>query len=72
MCFGGSPRAPAVQQTIPTPPPATAEIIDQDAVNQRNRERQRIRAASGRQSTLLTGGQGAGLPTAQQKTLLGG
>lgn len=72
MCFGGSPRAPSVQQTVPTPPPATAEVIDQDAVNQRDRERRRQRGASGRQSTLLTGGQGAGLPTGQQKTLLGG
>jgi uncharacterized protein YgbK (DUF1537 family) len=71
MCFGGSPRAPQVQQTIPVPPPSTTEVIDQDAVNQRNRERQRQRAATGRQSTLLTGGSGAGTPTGQQKTLLG-
>ena len=71
MCFGGSPRAPSVQQTVPVPPPATAEVIDQGAIDQRNRERQRTRAAAGRQGTLLTGGSGAGLPTGSQKSLLG-
>ncbi len=71
MCFGGSPKAPKVEQSIPLPPPASAELVEQDAVAQRDRERKRQRGMAGRQSTLLTGGEGAGTPTGQQKTLLG-
>lgn len=71
MCFGGSPRAPKVEQTIPVPPPATAEMVDQDAVAQRDRERRRARGAYGRQASMITGGAGAATPTGGQKTLLG-
>lgn len=54
-----------VQQTQP-------EVVDQDAVSQRDRERRRQRAAAGRRSTILTGPSGAATPTGASKTLLGG
>lgn len=60
----------------PKPPPApvmptvlSPEIIDQAALDTRKRERQRMAARGGRQSTILAG---AGMPpTAGAKTLLG-
>lgn len=60
----------------PKPPPApvmptvmSPEVIDQSALDTKARERRRLMARSGRQSTILAG---AGAPpTAGAKTLLG-
>ena len=71
MCFGGSPKPPVIQQSAPIPPPVTTEVIDQDALNVRDRERRRQRGAAGRQSTMLTGPGGVATPTGASKSLLG-
>lgn len=61
-------KPPSVKP-IPNPPTASAEIIDDVAMRERERFRQRSRTRNGRQSTLLAGNYGA--PPQQQKTLLG-
>jgi len=67
----------------PKPPPAPvipqtyqgkgAEIVDQDSLDARDKQRRRITSAAGRQSTLLTNtGIGSGLPpTSGAKVALG-
>lgn len=69
MC-GSKPKAP--------PPPVqpqtySPELVDQDSLDARDKERRRRVMRGGRQSTLLTGsGLGAGLPpTSGAKTALG-
>jgi len=71
MCFGGSPKPPVIQQAAPIPPPTSTEVIDQDAIATRDRNRLRQRQAAGRTSTILTGPSGAATPTGGAKTLLG-
>lgn len=72
MCFASQPKIP---ETPPTPPPApTATTIyeDQSTAQARDAERQRAAQATGRQSTLLTGGSGLSTPApTERKTLLG-
>lgn len=68
MCFS-KPKIPAP----PAPPPVVTQ--DDAAVNVAgNRERRRLASLYGRQSTVLTGPQGAASGTGQTavKTLLGG
>lgn len=55
---------------VPSQPYVGPEVIDEAAVQERDRARQRARARSGRQSTILAGG-GAVAPTAPVKTALG-
>lgn len=66
MCFS--------KPKIPTPPPPPPVVTQDDAaVNQAgNRERRRLAAMYGRQSTVLTGPSGAAPGATQKKTLLGG
>lgn len=47
------------------------EVIDEAAVQERDRARRRARSRSGRQSTIITGDT-AGVPTMPVKTALGG
>jgi len=72
MCLFKMPKAPAPQK-MATAPAATPEIVDDQAVAARDRDRQRQRAMYGRQSTILAGGGAAGgVPaTAAAKTALG-
>ena len=67
--------APKVRPVASAPDVGTTSI-DDSAVDERNRERQRQRLRAGRQSTVLAGGQqqpqGATVPTAGSKTALGG
>lgn len=73
MCFSKPPKPPSIQQAAPIPPPVSTAVIDQDAVDQKARERTRLRAAAGRSSTVLTAGgsQGVSTPTGGSRTLLG-
>lgn len=72
MCF--SQKSPSMP---PTPPPVASvtEISDDKgtaAQYSRTKERQRLAALAGRQSTILTGGLGdASAANVQKKTLLG-
>lgn len=66
---GGGPSAPPP----PPPPPKPEAAEEQQAVDAtRERERRRQAQAVGRESTMLTGGQGvSGTATTASKTLLG-
>ena len=68
MCSAKKPKVDPV-----TPPPMAVPTVESDEVRRkRDVERQRQRAAYGRQSTILGGESGpVGGPTAQSKTLLG-
>jgi hypothetical protein len=69
MCM---PKAPKPPKTPAMPPPSSTEIIDQDAMNERNRERTRQRTAGGRQSTILASrAMGYLPPTGQTKQAMG-
>lgn len=59
---------------IPAPPPPAPapETTDKDVVAAGDKERRRLAARYGRQSTILTGPQGASGAASMQKTLLGG
>lgn len=61
--------APKVKP-IPQAPDVGPTSIDDAAVNERDRERQRSRQRFGRQSTIMAGNTGAP-PTAPVKTALG-
>lgn len=61
--------APKVKP-VASAPEVGPESIDDAALNERDRERSRIRARGGRQSTILAGNTGAP-PTAPVKTALG-
>jgi len=72
MCFVKSPKAPKVTPPPTAPPPPSAEVIDQEATTERNRERQRQRALAGRQSTILASRAQQYLPpTGQARVALG-
>lgn len=62
--------APKVKP-VASAPVVGPESIDDAAISERDRERQRIRSRSGRQSTILAGNTGTA-PTAPVKTALGG
>lgn len=64
--------APKVKP-VAAAPQIAPESIDEAAVTERDRERRRLRARTGRQSTVLAGASGAGgvPPTAPTKTALG-
>lgn len=66
MCGGGSPP-PAPAPTQPKAPPSEREA--KGASIQDNQRDARRRAASGRNSTVLTGLQGAGDPTVSKASL---
>ncbi|MGE7139148.1 hypothetical protein ACQKIE_16095 [Luteibacter sp. NPDC031894] len=71
MCFGsGTPSAPKTAAITPVVQPSQA-ISDQSNIDSAN-ERRRLQASTGQQSTIVTGGSGAGLPTSSSKTLIGG
>lgn len=53
---------------MPAPPPTQ---VDADVQGARTREKDRQRAAAGRSSTILTGGQGAMGSANTGKTILG-
>lgn len=65
MCFA-KPKMPKA----PPPPPAP-ETTDADVVAAGDKERKRLAARAGRESTILTGPQGATGATTMTKTLLG-
>jgi len=65
MCMS---KPPAVKP-IANPPSASPEIIDDVAMRERERFRQRSRVKNGRQSTIITGGMAP--PVYAGKTLLG-
>lgn len=65
MCMSKAPKV----KPVATAPTASPEIIDDSAVRERDRYRQRSRARAGRQSTILAGEQGT--TPAAGKTLLG-
>lgn len=70
MCFGSS--APKVQQTAAvTPVVQPSQAISDQADSAAAAERRRLQSIAGHQSTILTGGSGASLPTGGQKTLIG-
>lgn len=59
---------------LPPPPPAPAPVdreVDQAVTDARRKKAQELAAASGYQSTILTGQGGAGATTGGGKTLLG-
>jgi hypothetical protein len=69
MCM---PKAPKPPKTPATPPPQSSEVIDQDALNERSRERSRQRSSGGRQSTILASrAMGYMPPTGQTKQAMG-
>lgn len=65
MC-SSTPKAP---DPAPVAPPPTQ--VDADVQGARTREKDRQRAATGRSSTILTGGQGAMGSANTGKTILG-
>lgn len=66
MC---SPKPPKPPPMPSMPTPISPEMIDQAAIDTKNRERRRAQTRSGQASTVLAG---AGMPpTSQAKTLLG-
>lgn len=67
MCTS-RPKAP---EPIAAAPYVGPEVIDEQAIQERDRSRQRNRLRSGRQSTILAGNTG-GQPTMPVKTALGG
>lgn len=69
MCFSGAPKP----KPIASPPVAGPEIIDDIALSDREKERERIRKANGYRSTVLaSGSSGGGVPaTSGSKTALG-
>lgn len=60
------------QKPIAAAPIVGPEVIDDVALNERDRERNRNRLRAGRQSTIITGDMGGAAPTAPVKTALGG
>jgi len=65
--FSG-PKAPAP----PPPPPPPPGKSDQEVRDEEQKARRRAAGAKGRQSTILTGAQGAEDGATKKKTLLGG
>ena len=70
MCFGGTPKAPQTAAITPVVQPSQA-ISDQSSIDSAA-EKRRLQASTGQQSTIVTGGSGAGLPTSSSKSLIGG
>lgn len=69
MCFGSTPSAPKTAAITPVVQPS--QSISDDSQAQADAERRRLQASTGQQSTIVTGGSGAGLPTSSSKTLIG-
>ena len=71
VCGGGGGKGSKAPDPAPMPKPESAE--EQQAVDMsRDRERRRRALAMGRESIMLTGGQGVTTQaTTQQKTMLG-
>lgn len=65
MCFSSAPKV----KPVATPPTASPEVLDETAVKEKDRFRNRARALNGRQSTILAGNSAP--PTAPVKTVLG-
>jgi hypothetical protein len=71
MCFGGGPSAPKTAAITPVIQPSQS-ISDQSLMDSA-KEKRRLQAIAGQQSTILTGGSGAPTqPTSSNKTLIGG
>lgn len=70
MCTS-KPKPPAA---TPLPPPIQSVQVDQQVVDERDRERRRQQARRGAASTVLAGNQtpAVGAATSMAKTLLGG
>ena len=58
MCFS-KPKIPKITP-VASAPQAGAELIDQTATTERDREREKMRRRFGRQSTILAGAMGGG------------
>lgn len=67
MCRAKTPKAP---DPVAPPPMAVPTTTSEEVTRKKSRERERQRAAFGRESTILGGPSSAG-PTVQGKTLLG-
>lgn len=65
MCFSKPPKV----KPIAAPPTASPEVIDDTAVKEKDRFRNRARARAGRQSTILAGNSAPA--TMPAKTVLG-
>lgn len=65
MCLFKTPKVPTPP---PTPAPPSPELIDPESQRAASDQRRRLRAAYGRNSTILAP---AAQPTAAAKTLLG-
>ena len=65
MCFSSAPKV----KPIAAPPTASPEVIDDVAVREKDRFRNRARSQYGRQNTILAGNSAP--PTAPVKTVLG-
>lgn len=65
MCFSSAPKV----KPIASAPTASPEVIDETAVKEQDRFRQRARGQYGRQATILAGN--AAPPTMPVKTVLG-
>lgn len=65
MCFSKAPKV----KPIAAPPTASPEVIDETAVKEKDRFRNRARGQYGRQATILAGNNAP--PTAPVKTVLG-
>jgi hypothetical protein len=65
MCFTSAPKV----KPIAAPPQASPEVIDETAVKEKDRFRNRARGMYGRQATILAGNEAP--PTAPVKTVLG-
>jgi hypothetical protein len=67
MCLS-TPKPPK----LPPPPPEPPRMVDADVRSSGDKEKRRLRAASGHSGTILTGAGGAMNSPNVGKTLLGG
>lgn len=67
MCFSKAPKV----KPIAAAPQASAEVIDDVGIKEKDDALRKRRMAFGRQATILAGGSGGGAPTAPVKTALG-
>jgi hypothetical protein len=70
MCMGGGGGSSSPTQAI-TPVIQPSQAISDQAMAASNAEKRRLQASAGQQSTILTGGSGATLPTSASKSLIG-
>jgi hypothetical protein len=66
MCTSSAPKV----KPVPQAPIVTPSVVDDEVVAEKERERRRLAAGSGRQSTILAGNTGLP-PTTPAKTATG-